>query len=280
MRSPFAGIGGNDLFAAGVSHPACGTMGIRFFCPNGHKLNVKTFLAGKRGLCPKCGAKVLIPSASDPAASKSPDEEALPPKSTPEQHAPSESAPEQPTPPELPPPIPPSPPGAGDEPDTPRPPASDASDPLIFEELDFNALEAFTRPKDPGPSRHVGSVESSGELSWYVRLPSGGQFGPATSDVIRSWIAEGRVSADSLIWREGWRDWRVASSEFPELAAEEEMAQLRSIAPRRPSPSSARTTSAKQKPTSFSRTALVIILVTVAGAMVLSGALIWRLFSP
>jgi hypothetical protein len=37
-------------------------MGIRFSCPNGHKLHVKTFLAGKRGVCPQCGAKILIPS--------------------------------------------------------------------------------------------------------------------------------------------------------------------------------------------------------------------------
>ena len=36
-------------------------MGIRFLCPNGHRLNVKTFLAGKRGICPHCGAKFEIP---------------------------------------------------------------------------------------------------------------------------------------------------------------------------------------------------------------------------
>ena len=36
-------------------------MGIRFSCPNGHKLNVKEFLAGKRGVCPQCGAKFVIP---------------------------------------------------------------------------------------------------------------------------------------------------------------------------------------------------------------------------
>ena len=40
-------------------------MGIRFFCPSGHKLNVKSFLAGKRAICPQCGAKVLVPDVSD-----------------------------------------------------------------------------------------------------------------------------------------------------------------------------------------------------------------------
>src|SRR5690242_5404082 len=37
-------------------------MGIKFYCPNGHKLNVKTFLAGKKAICPKCGVKVVVPS--------------------------------------------------------------------------------------------------------------------------------------------------------------------------------------------------------------------------
>jgi hypothetical protein len=39
-------------------------MGIRFQCPNGHKLNVKADLAGKRASCPECGAKLVIPAAS------------------------------------------------------------------------------------------------------------------------------------------------------------------------------------------------------------------------
>lgn len=36
-------------------------MGIRFLCPSGHKLNVKNYLAGKRAICPQCGAKVIVP---------------------------------------------------------------------------------------------------------------------------------------------------------------------------------------------------------------------------
>lgn len=37
-------------------------MGIRFSCPNGHKLNVKGHLAGKRAICPQCGSKVIVPN--------------------------------------------------------------------------------------------------------------------------------------------------------------------------------------------------------------------------
>jgi hypothetical protein len=43
-------------------------MGIRVFCPNGHRLHLKSFLAGKRGVCPHCQAKFDIPWTSDPAA--------------------------------------------------------------------------------------------------------------------------------------------------------------------------------------------------------------------
>jgi hypothetical protein len=42
-------------------------MGIRFSCPNGHRLNVKEFLAGKRGICPQCGAKFVIPLSNHTA---------------------------------------------------------------------------------------------------------------------------------------------------------------------------------------------------------------------
>jgi hypothetical protein len=43
-------------------------MGIRFSCPSGHKLNVKSFLAGKRAICPQCGAKVIVPDVSESSA--------------------------------------------------------------------------------------------------------------------------------------------------------------------------------------------------------------------
>ncbi len=38
-------------------------MSIIVVCPNGHSLAVKEAFAGKRGLCPKCRAEIIIPSA-------------------------------------------------------------------------------------------------------------------------------------------------------------------------------------------------------------------------
>ncbi len=43
-------------------------MGIKVHCPNGHELHVKSFLAGKRGICPECGARFSIPVAAGPGA--------------------------------------------------------------------------------------------------------------------------------------------------------------------------------------------------------------------
>jgi hypothetical protein len=43
-------------------------MGIRLQCPNGHKVHVKAFLAGKRGVCPQCGTRFDIPTDAGVAA--------------------------------------------------------------------------------------------------------------------------------------------------------------------------------------------------------------------
>ena len=36
---------------------------------------------------------------------------------------------------------------------------------------------------------------------------------------MRRWLTEGRVSADSMVWREGWEDWKLAGPIFPSLDA-------------------------------------------------------------
>ena len=34
---------------------------------------------------------------------------------------------------------------------------------------------------------------------------------------MRTWLREGRIGPDSLVWREGWRDWREAATVFAQL---------------------------------------------------------------
>jgi hypothetical protein len=39
-------------------------MGVRFECPQGHKLHVKAHLSGQRGICPECGVRFVVPAFS------------------------------------------------------------------------------------------------------------------------------------------------------------------------------------------------------------------------
>ena len=109
-------------------------MGIHIRCPNGHELNVKSHLAGKRGVCPHCGARFQIPGHSH---------------------------------------------------------------------------------QDSHP--YVDPIAESPESLWHVRPPSGEQYGPADAATIERWLAEGRVPADALVWRQGWPEWRTAASTFHQL---------------------------------------------------------------
>ena len=108
-------------------------MGIRFLCPNGHKLNVKAELAGKRGSCPECGVKLVIPAASAEPA-----------------------------------------------------------------EVPAAAIVVDSLPSPPP------------NAVWHVRTTAGEQLGPATEAELCAWIAGGRVTADSHVWRDGWAEWKLA----------------------------------------------------------------------
>ncbi len=55
--------------------------------------------------------------------------------------------------------------------------------------------------------------------TWYVRPPSGGQYGPATGDILRQWISEGRLTPTTLVWRDGWAQWRAANEALVEFGA-------------------------------------------------------------
>jgi hypothetical protein len=223
-------------------------MGIRFYCPNGHKLNVKDFQAGQKGICPHCGAKTEIPLQSTRRSTKeikalkarkrapaSPAGNAattLPP--VPENKSGAPKTPFGQMPPNV---------AAGganaSSPSQPLPTAGGASTPILTQASqmppttlvrtsvkDFveqsNPVPASAQPMPPPVAQPPGAADplaEAGGAVWYVRHPSIGQFGPAAGDVMRSWLAEGRVSADSLVWREGWKDWRKASDVFSQLGS-------------------------------------------------------------
>ena len=164
-------------------------MGIKFRCPNGHKLNVKTHQAGKKGYCPKCKSRVDIPLQSTRKGKAEREAERLAAKSP--AAVPSD--------------------GIGLT-DTAPPPMPVATRIAPLEDRPTASL-----PTTP-PAATTDPLAANPDLVWYVRSTNGNQFGPAKGELFRTWIQEGRVGTDSLVWQEGWDDWKQASEIFPQLA--------------------------------------------------------------
>jgi hypothetical protein len=143
-------------------------MGIRFFCPNGHKLNVKEHLVGKSGFCPECGARLTIPLQSTRKSSKEMKAEAV--------SAPRESL-------------------------------------LTAEAEQPEPVTVQSVPED----NNINPILQDQTVVWYIQVPDGPQYGPATGQVVHSWILERRIGPTMLIWREGWANWLEAKNVFPEL---------------------------------------------------------------
>ncbi len=158
-------------------------MGVRFACHAcGKPLHVKDELAGKRGICPSCQARIWIPH--DDAETSSRSREQSPAAAQAARSPEAERSPEATRSPEG---------GARRQ---------------VASEQDESAK----------PAAMQGILESEPEAVWYVRPPSGGQYGPASSELLGQWIEEQRVAAAALLWREGWPQWRVARDALPEFA--------------------------------------------------------------
>lgn len=154
-------------------------MGIRFECPNGHRLNVKAFLAGKRGFCPDCDAKFIVPEVSGGRA------------------------------------------------------ALITKDAERANRETNQAATALQLAPPPPVARELLSASVDHQLPdvWYVRLVSGEQYGPANSELMSSWIAQGRVPHDSWIWRTGWDNWKIGSEVMEEFEALPAFAAMPTEAP-------------------------------------------------
>ncbi|MEM9825480.1 MAG: DUF4339 domain-containing protein [Planctomycetota bacterium] len=158
-------------------------MGIRFACyACGERLNIKRELAGKRGICPLCQARFRIPHQdtefAQPVA-------ALATSAATVGHAEN----------------------SNDGVFTDQGPGVDNAS----EGPDVDNARGGTPDIDP-----LQILDSGQDATWYVRPPTGGQYGPADSETLRDWIGQGRVASNSLLWRDGWPQWRAASEAIPE----------------------------------------------------------------
>ncbi len=198
-------------------------MGIKFTCPHCNTaLNVKSELGGKRGRCPSCQQKIEIPTESKAgAATAAPTAAATQPGPS----APAVSAPGA---------------AAVSPAGTPAAFSPPAESPAADQVESFPALQTTTgqpsaRQADAqtalaAPSAAVAqpaagtapvdAISESPQLQWYVMPPGAtSQYGPAVGEEFRAWIKEGRVTADTLIWRQDWPEWKPAGIIFPELQA-------------------------------------------------------------
>jgi hypothetical protein len=174
-------------------------MGIRFSCHScGKPLNIKKELAGRRGVCPECRARFRIPT-SDTAFS-SPIETAVGSlvAGTEGQRSSAKEDVQQGS--------------KGTSADAVAQPTSEREQP--------SPVEA---PEIDGGGKQVDSgtidwLVQDASATWYVRPPSGGQYGPADGQMLKSWIDEGRVANTALLWRDGWPQWREAAEALPEIA--------------------------------------------------------------
>ncbi|MCC7084982.1 MAG: DUF4339 domain-containing protein [Pirellulales bacterium] len=177
-------------------------MGIKFRCPNGHKMNVKSFLAGKKGICPKCGVGVEVPLASEGEALLS------------------------------------SSPAAASK------VASSATEAISAEDAEVPSLGAIVGAEIENAISAVEVGNSNGKVAgrstatmpsviaqeplaiWYACTQLGDRYGPVSGEVLNEWLGQGRVAAGSLVWREGWPEWRKASVVFPNLNPATALADL------------------------------------------------------
>ena len=219
-------------------------MGIRFFCPKGHKLNVKEFLAGKRAICPYCGLKVLVPTESTRVSSrrqKSNAQTQSPPQGTSSLSTPGAAARGSLA-------LDASAVGSGSSIIIAGAGGIDAGSAGSSEGGGFSdsVSDMLTQISGTAPGANDPSAGDSNVLAdagnvmlgaenplaevndplsdmnnflWYVRPSSGGQLGPATNEILQHWLAKGRVRADSFVWHEGWSDWQLAGNVFPQFAS-------------------------------------------------------------
>jgi hypothetical protein len=114
-------------------------------------------------------------------------------------------------------------------------------------ESDSTVVDATPPVTDKTPTRSILDLDDGG--TWYVRPPSGGQYGPATTVLLKQWIEEGRIAASSLLWRDGWPQWREAGEALPELIAPlPQPAQLQSSSATQPANKPAANKPAANKP--------------------------------
>lgn len=77
------------------------------------------------------------------------------------------------------------------------------------------AQEATQTPTAPP----VTAPADEAAVEWRMAHGDGQQYGPTVPTLFAQWIASGRVTAETLVWRTGWPEWRRAGDAADQLPA-------------------------------------------------------------
>ncbi|GAB5512636.1 DUF4339 domain-containing protein [Rhodopirellula baltica] len=191
-------------------------MGVRFACHAcGKRLNIKNELAGRQGVCPACSVRFRIPTEDRPQSIAIEEESSgSHPAEVPDEQDPTDVLDSSDQPPSV---------DAADSSSsasTYAATASGGSTTIERPKVEKKARpKSEKRPADPATAEPTKPEEILGDSTavWYVRPPSGGQYGPADGPTMKQWISEGRIADSAMLWRDGWPDWKSAGEILRQL---------------------------------------------------------------
>jgi hypothetical protein len=73
----------------------------------------------------------------------------------------------------------------------------------------------------PTPKSSIKLPSKAVVEQWYVQTEDGQQYGPVTRQELDQWYAEGRVTTDTQLLRDGGEQWQWASDLYPDLAPQQ-----------------------------------------------------------
>lgn len=185
-------------------------MGIRFRCHYcEHELHVKDFQAGKRGRCPQCSGRFRIPTTD--SLHSLPLEPAIRGQNGVSSEESVEATSETTS-------------LVKEQPLIRSASATASPSTLLGPEQDQSTLDA---PANESSATALAAIREAPGAVWYIRPPSGGQYGPAAAEILCQWMAESRITRDSLVWRDGWAEWLVAAKVFPDFFGPEAAGSVR-----------------------------------------------------
>lgn len=190
-------------------------MGIVAHCPNGHRIKVKDHFAGKKVLCPDCGARFRVAAAGSTATTAAGLLEArfVPLDPAVVATLPRAFALDA---------------GADPHPRATLPPTPIVGVPLTAAAPDAVFSDAmFSHPVvsepvfldlpsvDPAPAWHPRIAEQP-LASWCLSRPGGEPGPPMTAADMQHWLDSRASTGDELVWRSDWPEWLPIAAVFPE----------------------------------------------------------------